>query len=323
MVSTIGFSKPHETKPKHYPKGKPQKDKETEQKPLTSPQKSISPPKKKPLSPVRKPLSPSQTDKSDGLINHPIRQSPGNGNCFALTSIYAVGQTEAGRKAIKQAIKDNGDGTYSVTLPGDKAHKAYKVTQADLKKGRVNGDIDANILVSAMEKYINDPKNKEDAKKNGHFGVGMMRGGQDPDKMPLTMSSGGNTDYVLNLLGGNHVKSSKGFTGTDSKDKVKDYLIDHASQAGKSSAMTFGATPDVKDGKIKSALSKDGRGGHDFAIQKINLKEQADKGGTVYYVNPWDTSKVYKISVDQLAGIIADSGFAKDHHSFDAIDLSA
>jgi len=247
------------------------------------------------------PPSPPPQNISDGLIGDGLKQGT-MGDCFAITSIYGVGHTDTGREAIKHAIKDNGDGTYSVTFAGDAAHKPYTVTQDDLKKGYADGDVDANILGAAMDKYINDPANIEEAKK--HFGHGRQAPGAT-DEGPLTIGSGGDATYIMNLLAGGEAKSFQLSRGQNNKDTIKDYLVNQASRVGKSSVITFGATVDPATGDVASPLAQ--KGGHSFAVQKIDLNNDAANGGTVYYVNPWDTSKVRSISVNELSKDLADS----------------
>lgn len=54
------------------------------------------------------------------------------GNCYFMAALAAVADTDP--QAIKEMIKDNGDGTYTVTFPGDKDHpvRVYAPTPEEM-----------------------------------------------------------------------------------------------------------------------------------------------------------------------------------------------
>lgn len=286
-----------------------------------TPQRPVKPEKATPISTPQKPVEPEKATRqnlprgrdiaapapSDGVIGN-FKQGQMN-DCFVLSAINAVSHTDAGKDSIKNDIKDNGDGTYSVTLPGDKAHKSYTVTQDDLKKGYATGDVDVSILAAAMEKCANDPSNKDEAKK--YIGSGFATADSDP---PITFNHGGDSMYIMKLLGGDQVKSDKSLSGSDGQDKIRDFLVNQASKVGSGSALVFSGIPNQDTGDWAPNTNNDES--HQFAINKIDLKDDSADGGTVYYTNPWDTSVVHKISVDALSkGLAQDKSQGADLES--------
>lgn len=95
---------------------------------------------------------------SDGKIND-IKQQEAN-DCWLLSGVKALEQTDKGKAAIKNAIDANHTGTsedpYEVTIYNTLGVKqTIKITEDDLnEKGYSNGDFDMNLLEAATEKYF-------------------------------------------------------------------------------------------------------------------------------------------------------------------------
>ena len=96
---------------------------------------------------------------SDGKIGS-FRQGRFN-DCWLLSAINTYTSTEEGRNNIEKRIKNNGDGTYSVTFQNpfnqDK-EEVYTITDEELNgkyKDGATGDIDVRILEAASDKYLN------------------------------------------------------------------------------------------------------------------------------------------------------------------------
>lgn len=71
--------------------------------------------------------------KVDGKFD--ISNQQGRGDCYLLASINALRETPAGEKLLEQTVKNNGDGTYTITFPG------AKIARESLIKGEGNGKI--------------------------------------------------------------------------------------------------------------------------------------------------------------------------------------
>lgn len=96
------------------------------------------------------------------------------GNCWWLVGSGALGNSEEGRRIIKDSITDKGDGSYEVVFRGDENNETFTVTQKDLDRNGVKGDRDMGILNEAARKYY---------KKNEDKDIG--DGGQRSDALEL------------------------------------------------------------------------------------------------------------------------------------------
>jgi hypothetical protein len=79
------------------------------------------------------------------------------GDCFFESALASVANSSKGQQQIKEMIKENEDGSYTVTFPGDKAHPV-NVTQKDLDDNRMNGNVQDNadwarVIETAFLKY--------------------------------------------------------------------------------------------------------------------------------------------------------------------------
>ena len=94
---------------------------------------------------------------SDGVIGKTEQNSIGN--CWLLSQITALKDTPEGAKALKEAIKQNQDGSVTVTLKG--VNKSYTFTPeqvcsgdyGDLTKTYSSGDIDMKIFELAFAEW--------------------------------------------------------------------------------------------------------------------------------------------------------------------------
>ncbi|HEY9869612.1 MAG TPA: C2 family cysteine protease, partial [Candidatus Obscuribacterales bacterium] len=116
------------------------------------------------------------------------------GDCYFLGALAALAATAPGKEAIRAMIKDNGDGTYTVTFPGapDKPVTVTAPTDAELSRyarGSRHGTWPA-VLEKAYGKYCNE--NNIDP----HDGI--QEGGDE--KTGLEILTGGEVDRDILLF---------------------------------------------------------------------------------------------------------------------------
>ena len=147
----------------------------------------------------------------------------GNGSCFLLANLEAM--VAQNPDAMKDMIKDNGDGTVTVTFPGDKDHpatikKPTEGEEAEFSRG------DAGIIEKAFGQYLaNMPKDDRERY------LGFLD--NEPVKPTLVqheIGAGGYARPALELLTGQvaDVKDVKRMT----EDEIKTALTE-AAEAGR------------------------------------------------------------------------------------------
>jgi len=141
------------------------------------------------------------------------------GDCFFLSALASMANTEAGKQRIQDMISTNADGSYTVTFPGDRS-KPVTVTKAELQNaGTLNGSTWANVLETAFLKY--------------NHGDGGRRGINDflptVEDMPLLGKAASAPDALALLTGESVTTDQLGFLdivdrrlglGATSKDNV-------------------------------------------------------------------------------------------------------
>lgn len=137
-----------------------------------TPKEEVKPPKNDP--PVEEPKEPEQPeetrgkhvraentynpqDKADGYIDPSVQQ--GSGDCWLLSGLNALTETQWGRDAIKQAINVKPNGDILITFKGAYGKKKqFLITKSELDAAKNNskysrGDMDVLAIELAVEKY--------------------------------------------------------------------------------------------------------------------------------------------------------------------------
>ncbi len=98
-----------------------------------------------------------------------IDQTSYYGDCFFLSSLASLANSQEGRQIIKNMISQNSDGSYTVTFPGD-TQKPINVTKADLTNYAPNNQaLWANIIETAFLKYDDVHSTKDKKGDIGNF----------------------------------------------------------------------------------------------------------------------------------------------------------
>jgi hypothetical protein len=199
------------------------------------------------------------------------------GDCYFVASLAALAQRNP--SAIEKGIRDNGDGTYTVTFPGEGAsvvvdgafptkngHPVYA------EEGDVSGG-DKELWVMLYEKAW--------AKLKG--GYEQIRGSK------IHMKS---RDAMQAITG----KSSTVFrTSSKSKKWVFETI---AKAVGKGLPITAGSYPDKHFGKrdLKQMAAKGVHGNHAYAVRGVD-----EKAGKIKLYNPWGAEyHVDDLTIDEF-----------------------
>ncbi|HEY9870229.1 MAG TPA: C2 family cysteine protease [Candidatus Obscuribacterales bacterium] len=107
------------------------------------------------------------------------------GDCPFMASLAGLANTPEGKEQIKNMIEDNGDGTYTVTFPGDPKHPVTidEPTQAELCHGAA--PTDDGIWVAVLEKAYGKRQAKQSDEHYTYTTDSIDDGGYGRDVMPL------------------------------------------------------------------------------------------------------------------------------------------
>ena len=212
------------------------------------------------------------------------------GDCWLLATLNSLGSTESGKEIIKNAISKNDDGSYSINFKG--VNKSIKITQEELdaakKSGKyAKGDDDVTLFELGFESVIDKIQKGEIKVDGNHPNLSIKEG---DTTSPL---SGGNLEDAIFLLTGKDVKSEfkKSGASTEEFDKILSSLKDNPDKYA--ALIGFGGGTDgltLKDINGNVICNIEAGSTHAFSIKSVDED-------SVTIVNPWDSSKEYKISI--------------------------
>ncbi len=212
------------------------------------------------------------------------------GDCWLLATLNSLSYTDSGKDLIKNAITKNDDGTYSIEFKG--VNTSIKITQEELTAAKqsgnyAKGDDDVTLFELGFESVIDKIQKGEIEIPGNHPGLSIKPG---DTTAPL---AGGNLEDAIFLLTGKDVKSEfKNADGsTENFDKILSSLKDNPGKYAATIGFTGGENGFVlKDINGNEICTLDAGTNHAFSIKSVD-----EDGVTI--VNPWDSSKEYKISL--------------------------
>lgn len=202
------------------------------------------------------------------------------GDCYFEASLAAV--ANAHPEMIKDAIKANPDGTYTVTFPGDKDNPITVKAPTEAEQGLYNHASSQGLWASVMEKAYGQWCEQ-------HFwrrGVTNVGGGYHDQE---GADGGGRPEGAMKLLMGGDVSTN---TTTFSFQSTIAAKLEAAFSGNSHKAVTagiYGSIPLVRGEETGDNFYR----GHEYTI--TGFKPDGHGGGTVTIRNPWgegnDTTK--------------------------------
>ena len=213
------------------------------------------------------------------------------GDCWLLSTLNSLSYTDSGKNLIKNAITKNDDGSYSIAFKG--VNTNVKITQEELDAARksgeyAKGDDDVLLFELGYESIINKIEKGELKIKGEHPGLSIEE--NINSGKPL---SGGNLEDAIFLLTGKDAVSVFKTSEDDLEnfDKVLSSLIDNPDKYAAIIGFNAGENPLIlRDINGNEICTLDANTNHVFSIKSVD-----EDGITI--VNPWDSSKEYKISL--------------------------
>jgi Ca2+-binding EF-hand superfamily protein len=192
------------------------------------------------------------------------------GNCYFESAIASVAATQP--ELIHEIIKDNKDGTYTVTFPGDKSQPMTVDAPTEVEMGLYNrgneNGVWANVLEKAYGKYC-----QENFSQRGLLNIS---GGNTVTEG----AEGGELNFgrAMSLLTGKSRTNTAIEAGNEAA--IKQQLVDALGSNQKRPVLTAvhgdGTTQNTADGYFR---------GHAYSV--IAFDANGADGGTVTIRNPW------------------------------------
>ena len=238
--------------------------------------------------------------QQDGVISDMYQR--GVGDCWLIASLKSLSLSDGGAQMIKNAIKNNEDGSYTVSLPG--INTQYTVTTDEIVNRRQSntcstGDIDAIIIELAFEKARGEKEPVLNAIRNFTYDISKFfkRGGGN--ETPLTF---GNLSDVIKYFTGEKVTYVINTPFT--KSGINDFYEKFQNNPENTVAVAhfLNLNPNEKDLKAEESgggnISLTDFGMHVFSIKSVDED-------TVRIIDPSNTGNWYEISKEELRDKVA------------------
>ena len=257
------------------------------------------------------------THNVNGEIDEWVSQG-GTGDCWLLSGVLALASTDEGKKAIRDAIQVNSDGSVTVTFKGafDKNGAPIKITiPADEIRAHdtdtassdalSNGDNDMLVLELAVSK-LEEMLRYGDATISNSVSSAMVPDYQVYDDGYVAFIEGSLASRLIGML-----------TGAESdihyNDLTRGNIYDILSNAAENpdTVLTFGLYNGEHNGAQTNGeqYSISISGGHAFAITNVTQVKNQETGkidpkkSTVTFVNPWDSTDKITMSWEEFVNL--------------------
>lgn len=228
--------------------------------------------------------------KINGIIEN---FSQGNfGDCFFLSQLKAISQTDVGKNILKNSISEDANGNVTVELKG--VNERYTFTPQEMKQAKLKystGDDDVRAFELAAEKHY-EKTGKTLESLGGTSNIAQLITGQSSKTI-----NGNLREIILQLArkDGKNINDPNLYSRSDltriqkDKDDIRNLLNKMAEHPGELAA-TMG---------IKEEYANDASGlyaHHVFCIKRV-------EGDYVIFNNPWYPDKEFKISREKFINV--------------------
>ena len=237
--------------------------------------------------------TPSPAQAPDPLINGQIEYTEQGevGDCWLLSQINAFSDTDFGKEALKNAIKVNDDGSYSVVMKG--SDETFTFSKEELIEA-VNsgkyayGDADMVLLELAFERHYDlalkkakETMSEEELKSYLDEESSIDGGHGKYSDNPLK-----NKDLYFLLSGNKNSVSEACYFQEALKLKAEN---------PSNVAITIGSNYDIETGE---EFDSEG-GSHAYSIKEVHLDENGNIT-SVDLINPWQNDKIINIKGNDI-----------------------
>lgn len=227
---------------------------------------------------------PNNGDPFDGKGLDDITPSGVNqttiGDCYFEASLASMAGTKDGKQQIHDMIKQNQDGSYTVTFPGDKEHP-MQVTRDDLDKATKSGQVQDNatwakVLQTAFLKYEHGGVFADHKIPDKNEGIPDEAGVRYQDQAMHLLTG---KDVALDSMSNPNLEDHELLLGSVSKENVARTMEDALKNGEPIVCSTNGDSP------LTALSSTDARGVPENHVYSVTGYDP--KTGQVTVRNPW------------------------------------
>ena len=263
---------------------------------------------------------------SNGKIDEEVHQSEDTGNCWLISRLNTLSDTDFGSKAIEDAIDKVSEDSYKLKLmnPDEEIIIPTDELQMAVDSGKYSdGDLDAIIIELGLEKSLDkalEEMYQEDRKAGNKIRIseilmntpgkleelpGLLEGGDDN---PLALLVEERRDIIKRLTGLDEIKIPKNI------NSLEDILLEK-SHFPKGITLVFDSKYDIEAGE-----KWDDENIHDYSIKKVTRTKNGEIS-KITVINPWNSKKEIVISYSEFKEVCNENIFlsAKDKNITDRI----
>lgn len=251
---------------------------------------------------------------SNGKIDEEMHQSKETGNCWFISRLNALSDTDFGTLAIKNAIDKDSDGNYTLKLkyPEEEIIIPAEELQLAVDSGKYSdGELDGIILELGIEKSVEkaieeiDEKAQKSGKISG-ISIELLTYMKTHDNLPAILEGGDDNPVAIYLEDRRDI--IKRLTGLEEIEIPKDManlegILKEKSRNPRSLTLVFDSKYN-----IETQEEWEDEDEHNYSIKKVTTDKSGNITG-ITVINPWNNKKEINISFEEFKIMCEDSLF--------------
>ena len=242
---------------------------------------------------------------SNGELDECVEQGD-VGDCWLLSQLNALKNTDFGKKAIKEAIQKNNNGSYTVTLKG--VNESYTFSSDEIQTlidsgAYSKGDLDAKLLEMAIEKHYDAALKKEGKQQDGVRSIEGGNAGYDIlEDVTYNIKFGSSEDKNIQHLFG--IRTESFGVSKELNPKTYKNVIDVIAHNDLNKiSIVLSSAYNLETGQLLDEGNK--IPSHEYCLESV----ECDNDGNitkVYVTNPWQSCKRICLDIEDFNRMVGD-----------------